>query len=846
LAHKAAPGAPGNSVKVEILLWARFFLALIIASVGARTEAAVHYQQLKSFGFPEKSERTPNASVVEATDGALYGTTYDGGTGASGSVYRVNKDGTGYQVIHHFGVNPGDGKNPYSKVLEGTDGALYGTTWAGGTNGAGTVFKVNKDGTGYIVLRNFAGGADAQNPYSGVTEGTNQVLYGTTYNGGAHGVGTLFKLNKDGSAYAVLHSFNVGRTDGNYPEGELLQASDGLLYGSAFSGGNNFGGVLYRLNDDGTGYGILRQFGTNQDGTSPAGMLIEGSDGALYGTTYTGGSNNLGTVFTIGKDGNGYSILHNFQGSLSADGAHPPLSVIEGTNGMLYGTTENAACVYKLNKDGSGFGILRNFNTLDGTYLEAALLQASDGVFYGTASLGGLSDSGTLFKIEGDGSQFTVVHEFLDANGGDGTAVSGISEASNGVLYGTCESSGPDIGGTVFKLNKDGTGYGILHSFLGWGQSEEKPIGGVIEVANDSLFGVASDGGTNFLAGALFKIDEQGTNYSVVRLFGSIPSDGGVPLASLLKASSGVVYGTTYSGGSNGGGTVFSISADGTGYAVLHNFSGAGGEGINPEAPLIEGSDGAIYGTTWNSPGIGSGPIGGVFRMATNGGFSVPHSFGSIAGDGMKSNTGLAEGSDGAIYGETSSGGSSNVGTIFRVTKDGSSYSLLHQFGSSGDGQHPIGRLLRAWDQALYGTTSGGGSNGLGTVFRIDNSGSNYAILHHFGGGPADGASPSTLILGSDGILYGAATGGGAANSGVVFRLFPPQTPDMISAILSGQGVSVSFSGMGGFDYQLMRSSDLTNWVTIATITMPLAGVYTNLDIPPLGTQAYYRAAWKP
>src|SRR5215475_80338 len=120
LAHESAPCALGNSLTVEVLLWVRIFLALVFASVGAHTEAAVHYQQLKSFGFPEKSERTPDAPVIEGTDGALYGTTYTGGIGASGSIYRVNKDGTGYQVIHHFGVTSGDGQNPYSKVLEGT------------------------------------------------------------------------------------------------------------------------------------------------------------------------------------------------------------------------------------------------------------------------------------------------------------------------------------------------------------------------------------------------------------------------------------------------------------------------------------------------------------------------------------------------------------------------------------------------------------------------------------------------------------------------------------------------------------------------------------------------------
>ena len=131
-----------------------------------------------------------------------------------------------------------DGQNPQAGLVEGSDGALYGTTQYGGAYNAGVVFRVNKDGTGYGVLYKFGGGADGANPQSGLVEAGNGALYGTTPSGGDYGSGTVFRLNKDSTGYGVMHSFGGSATDGQQPQASLTRGSDGVLYGTtAFGGG---------------------------------------------------------------------------------------------------------------------------------------------------------------------------------------------------------------------------------------------------------------------------------------------------------------------------------------------------------------------------------------------------------------------------------------------------------------------------------------------------------------------------------------------------------------------------------------------------------------------------------
>ncbi len=248
-------------------------------------------------------------------------------------------------------------------------------------------------------------------------------------------------------------------------------------------------------------------------------------------------------------------------------------------------------------------------------------------------------------------------------------------------------------------------------------------------------------------------------------------NDGANPVAGLVQGSDGSFYGTTESGGTNNLGTVFQITTNGT-LTSLYSFSGTN-DGANPVAGLVKGSDGIFYGTTESG---GTNNLGTVFRITTNGTLTSLYSF-SGTNDGANPVAGLLQGSDGNFYGTTGPGGTNNLGTVFRITINGTLISL-HQFGDFRQGKDPRGALVQGIDGLLYGTTFGGGDYlppyyyGRGTTFEISTGGV-FQTLYVFGqDGPLDyGSNPAAgLVQGSDGNFWGTTTYS-KAGYGAVFAL---------------------------------------------------------------------------
>src|ERR1039458_9156274 len=230
----------------------------------------------------------------------LYGTTYYGGSNGLGTVFQLNRDGSGYAQLWSFGATASDGQNPPAALIQCSGGALYGTTEAGGTNGLGTVFKLNPDGSGYTQLHIFGGGpGDGDTPEAGLLQGSDGALYGTTYYGGSYGAGAAFRLSLDGVSFAVLRSFGATHDDAWNPGSSLVKGCDGALYSTTEAGGPDEVGTVYKLNEDGSGYAVFLSFSTASGaGQVPEGPLLAGSDGALYGTTFFGGSRGDGSMFS--------------------------------------------------------------------------------------------------------------------------------------------------------------------------------------------------------------------------------------------------------------------------------------------------------------------------------------------------------------------------------------------------------------------------------------------------------------------------------------------------------------------------------------------------------------------
>ena len=815
----------------------------------------VVYHTLRAFSFVQSLSADPYGGFVEGTNGALYGVSFEGGQAGDGTLFRLNKDGSGFAILRSFTGTNGDGAYPGPALLLATNGVLYGTTSGGGYSNAGTLFQINQDGSGYSVIKSFAGtNGDGANPAGGLMQASNGALYGSTSSGGSNNLGTIFSINLDGSGYSVLRSF-AGRTnDGVNPKASLLEGADGMLYGTTMLGGGHNQGTVFKLNLDGSGYQVLLSF-IAANGEPRAG-LAQGTDGLLYGTTYGGATAGQGTVFRLSPDGSGYSVLHGFSGS---DGANPSGPVIQATNGLLYGTTTSGGIyangtVFQLHPDGSGFVVMKNYKpgTGDGTYPNGALLQGSDGALYGATEFGGTGGSsfGTVFRVNLDGSGYAVIKSFTNSDGQNPQA--SLVLATNGCLYGTTQSGGLYGQGVVFKINQDGSGYTLLRSFAGTNGSPTLtdgalPAGGLVQGTDGALYGTTTsdyqwqvvNGGTTYgfaaPGGTVFKLQLDGSGYQVLNRF-----TGNSPYCALIQATNGMLYGTTLYGGASGEGIIFRLNLDGTGYSVLKSFSAS--TGYQSMASLYQGSDGTLYGTTGNG---GAGSHGTVFKLNLDGsGYKVLKTF--FGTDGAGPWAALIEGQDGLLYGTTTGGGLHNAGTVFKLNLDGSGFAILKNFtGAKGDGQSPEGALLQGNNGILYGTTANGGASafGFGTVFQLNPDGSGYQVLTSFADANGNGAVPRAgLAQGSDGTLYGTTTAGGIFEGGTIYTLVPPAI--VMPPISGGTTWHLSFQALSGRTYTVQRAPAPSGpWSGLGTFLTGTNGVGYFEDPHPPSDGAFYRTA---
>lgn len=353
-----------------------------------------------------------------------------------------------FTLLHTF--TGSDGSYPVGSLIL-SNATLFGMTPSG-------PFKMNANGGVCSNLHYFGtSGGNANGPNAALTlSGTN--LYGMTVYGGA-GVGVAFRVSTNGIGYTALHYFNSRETNGALPYGSLTLAN-GTLYGTTYSGGASNLGTVFRMDIDGGGYTNLHAFayGTN-DGTHPHGdVTLSGTN--LYGTTSQGGAAGLGVVFRLNIDGTGYTNLHSFTGGPS-DGAGPPGSLtLDGST--LYGVTQEGGpsaarlgTVFKLNTDGSGYTNLHFFAGApnDGaTSLGSGALALANGWLYGMTSVGGASNKGSVFRVSTDGSSYTNFHSFAGGTN-DGSTPYGSLMLSGSTLYGVTYYGGTNNYGVIFALS---------------------------------------------------------------------------------------------------------------------------------------------------------------------------------------------------------------------------------------------------------------------------------------------------------------------------------------------------------------------------------------------------------
>jgi uncharacterized repeat protein (TIGR03803 family) len=747
----------------------------------ASPDATPAFQVIAAF---EQKPQNPAGRLLEVKPGVFLGVATNGGAFSQGAVYVLFRTGGNVwstRTIHSFSGT--DGRNPKAGLVRGRDGNFYGTTSTGGAHYMGTVFRMTPLGA-VTTLHSFAG-LDGEEPWAPLVLANDGTLWGTTYRGGTapgSGTGTIFKITENGSL-TRMHIFGPSYVDGVFPTAGLFQASDGAFYGMTPSGGDSgvgdHEGVVFRITPAGD-YTVLHRFDLHEPfGGKPLGEIVEGADGNFYGTTNGGG----------GLDGQGV--------------------------------------VFKMTPDGAMTN-LHTFGWFEGWRPQTGLVQASDGALYGTTSGFGQeapNNSGSIFRIDSSGNYATVA--MLGAP--FGTAPSELIQASDGLLFGTTTTGEipplPELYvagfGAAFSLPTTGPATRLV-TF-----SSDRPhtlTSRLIEVAPGELYGTSCGGGL-YNHGTVFKLSAAGLQ-TLHSFEGAEGFDGKCPVAGLTLGPDGkTLYGTTFWGGRPGDsaseGTVFKTTLDGE-LTVLHHFRyddyDEGELGKRPAGELAVGADGNLYGT---ASGYWGGSNGTIFRIsASDGTVTFVHRF-FFPSDGALPFFGLIAATDGNLYGTTLDNREQGVegGGIFRASpsggltiihafdshfvgepaisimqaSDGNLYgahssgplgagaifksslagavTMLHSFNVA-DGFNPTGRLFESTD-GFYGTTFGSedGRGGFGTVFTMNPAGT-VTTLHRFS--KSDGANPyAGVIRISDGSLFGTTLRGGPGGGGVIYRVRP-------------------------------------------------------------------------
>jgi uncharacterized repeat protein (TIGR03803 family) len=770
------------------------------------------------FGFA-RDAANPTDSLIQAANGDFYGTTIAGGTASLGTVFKLTSTGQLVTLVSFTGTN---GSYPRGTLAMDDAGNLFGTTYAGGNFNQGTIFELTTSGQ-LITLYHFGNGP-AANPYGGLVRGTNGDFYGTTET-----YSSVFQISTNGT-FTNLTSFFGLR--GFSLDGSLFPSSDGTFYGMAgVKAFSQTGGMYFRLYPDGSLDSLFQFGGTNTHGLysdRPYGGLSLGANGKLYGTSTSGGMSNLGTIYSLTKDGT-FTQICDFTGTngfglLGTAGAFPFSAPTLGSDGNLYGSTVaggqfDQGTIYRI--DGSDtVSTLFSFSGTNGSQPYGRLLLASDGKLYGTTRSGGTYNSGTVFSLSTNGVLTTLV-SFPAA-----TAIQTspyLLPTTNGEVFGATANLTNGIE-TLFHIGSDGSLVTIA-TF----SSTSNGIHGPLTFASDGYFyGASPDGGPNN-AGTIFKLSASG---SIYLLFSFSITNGANPSGGLILGTDGYFYGTTLDGGISNRGTVFRSTTSGV-VTTLACFSGT--NGANPIAGLLQGLDGAFYGTTRSG---GDSNCGTIFKITTNGDLTTLASFSRT--NGSMPFASLIQDQEGNLYGTTTSGGNTDrdhllgSGTIFKLTTNNT---LITLFAFSGtNGSAPYASLFLGVDGSLYGTTAWGGPDGAGTVFKLAPTGE-LITIHSFSS--ATGGNPTSgLVQGSDGYLYGTAAASGSSKP-FIFRIY--ESPVLHLNLLGSQAQLTWPSSAS--DFQLEYSSDLSssmaNWIAV-----PTAPVTNGLQVvvpESVSTTKFYR-----
>ncbi|WKK66356.1 choice-of-anchor tandem repeat GloVer-containing protein [Lutimonas zeaxanthinifaciens] len=539
----------------------------------------------KKIDFNGSNGARPQGSLTQAPNGKLYGMTYVGGTYGQGVLFEYDPSTGNYTKKIDF--NGTNGARPQGSLTQAANGKLYGMTANGGVFDRGVLFEYDPT-AGTDTKKIDFDLTNGANPYGSLTQAANGKLYGMTVNGGVFGRGVLFEYVPTTETYTKKFDFDL--TNGANPFGSLTQTVNGKLYGMTRNGGASFRGVLFEYDPTTGNYTKKLDFNYAPKGANPNGGLTHADNGNLYGMTLNGGVFGRGVLFEYDPVTGTYTKKHDFD---LTNGANPYGSLIQASNGKLYGMTSNGGTyfrgvLFEYDPSTGSYTKKIDFNGTNGQNPYGSLIQAVNGKLYGMTSSGGASVRGVLFEYDPTAGTYT---KKLDFNGTNGQNPYGSpTQAANGKLYGMTFLGGTSNRGVLFEYDP-ATGSYIKKIDFNGASNGDIPRGGLTPATNGKLYGMTVGGGSAG-RGVLFEYDPIAGTYTKKLDFDGI--NGQNPYGSLTQAANGKLYGMTLSGGTTYGGVLFEYDLSTGGYIKKIDFNGANGQ--NPYGSLVQINSGCIAG----------------------------------------------------------------------------------------------------------------------------------------------------------------------------------------------------------------------------------------------------------
>ncbi len=583
-----------------------------------------------------------------------------------------------------------------------------------------------------------------------------QRLWNTTLEGGEYDRGSIFSIDSTGSDVQLEYSFKINQ--GRLPNGSFLTSGpNNLLYG-LFSGGGEFeDGVLFRLNPITLSYEVLHSFeqgfsGPSTDGASPRSGLLLASNGLFYGMTYTGGANEDGTIFSFDPQTNALTILHEFE---SATGKFPQSALFQLNNDTILGTTGgggsfNMGVLFRYTISTGVYEVIENFGFNTGANGVGKLIKASDGNVYGSLFSGGPNNRGAIYQYNPQTNSVTYVHAFSDGKFPN----AGLFEYNNsGKLYGLTREGGLENTGILYEYNINTQTFTKKHDIV-VATSGAKPRSEFIEGINGTL--LATCYGNFSSAGTIIEYDPQNNTLTEEFDFLNVPFTGyyggSNPIGTMCELN-GRLYGICELGGTEGEGSIYEYDENtGTRKKLINNNGPDGGDHCHSK--LVQANNGKFYATTHSGGLFNEGilfefdPDSSTFRKLVDFNTTI----------GIRSQSELLVHSNGNLYGcNKGMAQTPNWGNVFEYDLQADSYTVLHSFdGINGGG--PVSGLIEGPGGVIYGSTVQGGLSGDGVVFKYDLSSGTYTALHNFNESIDGFGSLGTLAKYNNDVYYGVTT----------------------------------------------------------------------------------------